>query len=384
MKKNMMTILAMILAATVLMSACTAPAENPANANGAVGTILLSVNPEIEISYDRNGLVIELEGINDDGKTILASYEDFQGKSCETVVAELVNLIYQSGTVELEMDGKPKNIVVKLEEGSAYPNEAFLNSVAQSIRTAVADQGGQSDTMIVDRTDLDQNGLIGLEKAKELVLAQLNFTEADFTNKEYELDDGRYELEFTVDGIEYEYEVDAYTGKILKAQAEKDDDVAPPASNTGSATNAAITLEEAKALVFAHLGVTEDQMTRKEFKLDDGKYEIDFTIGTTEYDVDVDPATGKILKIEKEIDDDAAPPASNTGSATNAAITLEEAKALVFAHLGVTEDQMTRKEFKLDDGKYEISFHIGNMEYEAEVDPATGNILKIEKEIDDD
>ena len=33
-----------------------------------------------------------------------------------------------------------------------------------------------------------------------------------------------YEVEFTADGYEYEYEIDASSGKILKKEKERDDD----------------------------------------------------------------------------------------------------------------------------------------------------------------
>ncbi len=364
MKKKILTVLAAILAAALLMSACGTVAQD----NGAVGSIMLSVNPEIEIEYNRHGLVVELEGINEDGKTVLSQYTDFEGKTCQQVMEDLVQLIYDAGCFELELDGNPKNIVIKLEEGSAYPSDDFLNELAAGIQAVVESRGSKSDTMVVDSKDLDKNGLIGLEKAKELVLAQLNFTEADFTEKEYELDDGIYELEFTVNGVEYDYEVDGRTGKILKADMENNDDWNEPVITPN------LTMEEAKALVFAQLGVTEDQLTRKEFTYDadDGKFELDFCHNGTEYEYEVDGRTGKILKTEKEHD--------STPAGPTPALSAQEAKALVFAQLGITEADISFLTCELDDGKYEVEFHFGNMEYDYEVDAATGKILKAEKE----
>ncbi len=364
MKKNYLTVVAAILVITLLLTAC---GTQPTVQNGAVGTILLSVNPEIEIGYDRQGLVVEVEGVNEDGRDILLHYTDYEGKTCAQVTSELVQLIYDAGCFQLELDGNPKNIVVKLEEGSAYPNDAFLTEVADSVRTVVNNQGGKSDTMVVDRKDLNEKGLIGLEKAKELVLAQLNLEEASFTDKEYELDDGVYELEFTENGVEYEYDVDAKTGKILKSEKEKDDkddkdDVNIPA---------AITLEDAKKAVFAKLGITEAQAERLRTEYDEGKYEIDFYIGTTEYEFEVDGQTGNILKSEQDQDgkDDVNIPA---------AITLEDAKKTVFDKVGITEAQAERLRTEYDEGKYEIDFYVGTTEYEFDVDGQTGKILKQE------
>lgn len=190
----------------------------------ATGTILLSVNPEIEVEYDANGLVIEIEGRNDDGKTIITNYEDFEGKACTEVVSELVQKIYDGGYFANQVDGHDKNIVIKLEDGSTCPNDDFLEEVAAGVRKTVSEYGVKSNAMVVDNDDLDDQGRIGIEKAREIVLAQLGLTNGTFSEGEYDLDDGVYELEFVVDNIEYEYEVDAVTGKVLEADQEHNDD----------------------------------------------------------------------------------------------------------------------------------------------------------------
>jgi len=78
--------------------------------------------------------------------------------------------------------------------------------------------------MTVSEGDLEDAGHIGQNKAKELVLAQLGLESASFRDHEYELDDGVYEFEFTAGGVEYEYEVDARTGKVLEADIDGNDD----------------------------------------------------------------------------------------------------------------------------------------------------------------
>ena len=193
-------------------------------ADGAAGAVLLSVNPEIEVEYDKNGIVLEVEGVNDDGKNVVSGYTGFEGKDCQTVVSELVREIYEDGYFENTVAGRAKNVVVKLEEGSAYPNQQFLDDVANGVRSAVESCGVDLVPVPVSDEDYAQNGYIGLEKAKEIVLAQLGLSEATFTERDYELDDGVYELEFTSGGVEYEFEVDAVTGKVLEADYDRNDD----------------------------------------------------------------------------------------------------------------------------------------------------------------
>ncbi len=384
--KKLLIALAAILALTLALSACTPAAHAPSEdglaaqpGNGAVGTLLLSLNPEIEIEYNKEGLVVEIEGKNQDGKELLLTYKDFEGKEVKQAMAELVEAIYASGKFELKLEGNDKNIVVKLEEGSAYPDEKFLEEVAAAIRQVVAQQGKQSETVVVDQKDLNSKGLIGLEKAKELVLAQLGLDEADFVRKDYELDDGIYELEFTVGNTEYEYEVDGYTGKILKADVEHNDDwnqqpAEPPVSP-------AITLEEAKAIAFAHLGITEADTYNREYELDKGIYELSFHVGNTEYDVDIDAATGEILRADQEVENDRYDGDRNDDVPTGTTgITLEEAKAIAFAHLGITEADTHDRDYDLENGRYELSFHVGSTEYEIKIDAATGEVLRVDQE----
>ena len=200
------------------------PAPQSSSDKDAAGVVLLSVNPEIEVEYDRSGLVLEIEGINDDGQTVAAALDNYTGKDCPTVVKELVKEIYQSGYFDQTVDGHSKNIVVRLEEGSRYPDDDFLEQVAEGVREAVKACGISSAAMTVQSDDLDDQGRIGQEKAKELVLAQLGLRGASFHDHEYDLDDGIYEFEFAVGGVTYEYEVDARTGKVLEADIDGNDD----------------------------------------------------------------------------------------------------------------------------------------------------------------
>lgn len=65
--------------------------------------------------------------------------------------------------------------------------------------------------------------------------------------------------------------------------------------------------EEAKNIAFKDAGVSEQEVTQLSVHLDtdDGvtKWEVDFHVGQREYDYDIDPATGAILKGKSEIDD---------------------------------------------------------------------------------
>ncbi len=223
--KAPLTLTASAVLALSLLAGCGAQTdERSSSGNEAVGAVLLSVNPEIEVEYDEAGLVLEIEGLNEDGRTVVEGEKDYQGKDCRTVVRELIREIYDDGYFGGTLDGQTKNIVLKLEEGSVYVSDEFLQDVADAAREAVQGCSIGAKVMTVSEGDLDDDGRIGQNKAKELVLAQMGLEHASFRDHEYELDDGVYEFEFTADGVEYEYEVDARTGKVLEADIDGNDD----------------------------------------------------------------------------------------------------------------------------------------------------------------
>ena len=210
-------------AQSISNAALPAASSEPVSSN-AIGSILLSINPEIEIDYDDKGIVISLEGKNEDGKKVLAEYTDYEGKSCETIVDELVKKIHADGYFEKKVDGYEKNIILKLEDDSLYPDDAFLKNLEQKLQDTIKECNLTSSPILVEKEDLDDKGLITLEKAKEIVLTQLGLSSAEFTKAAYDPEDNTYEMKFTVDGITYEFEVNASNGKVLEAETDTDND----------------------------------------------------------------------------------------------------------------------------------------------------------------
>ena len=247
--KKKMTMLALTLTAALALTACgnqpasaaqtsatapttaptAAPAETPAAAQtAAAGTVLLSVNPEIEMDYDDGGRVLALRACNADGQAVLNGYDGYTGRPCPEVAGELVGRIDAGGYFDETIGGQEKNIVLKLEQGSAQPDAAFLTEMEQAIRTTVERDGIGSRTVALDADDWDDihaaEGYINAEAAQQLLAAQLGRSDLQFVERDYDLDDGDYEIAFVLDGVEYEYEVDARSGKVLEMEADTADD----------------------------------------------------------------------------------------------------------------------------------------------------------------
>lgn len=226
-------VIAAAASALLIFSGCGEAAEAPAGASPAAaaaqeeraGALLLSVNPAIEMEYDTAGDVLALTGLNDDARSVLKGYDSYYGRPVSDVAAELVGEIDEGGYFDAEIAGHERNIVLKLERGSEHP-EGFLTEVETAVRDAVSSRGVASKPVALDEDDYDaryaDRGYISAEAAERLVAEQTGISGENFVVKEYEIDDGDYEIEAIVDGVEYEFEVDAYTGRVT--EVERDDD----------------------------------------------------------------------------------------------------------------------------------------------------------------
>ena len=128
-----------------------------------------------------------------------------------------------------------------------------------------------------------------------------------------ELDEStaHYEVELHTAWGEFEYLVDAYTGKVLSGQkdllatAPAGDATAKPSAPSGTVQD--IGYAKAKSIALNHAGLSENEAYDMEIELDDEDgtlvYEVAFKSGGMEYSYEINAATGAILKHETEIDD---------------------------------------------------------------------------------
>lgn len=110
------------------------------------------------------------------------------------------------------------------------------------------------------------------------------------------------------------------------------------------------------------------------------------------------PANTKTSSVvSSQTDDDAQPlPTAgesvsiNTPQPTDVSgrITEADAKQIALDHAGISESETDRLRVKLDydDGvqEYEVTFYVGNREYDYDINAATGEIRSYDSEIDDD
>ena len=147
-----------------------------------------------------------------------------------------------------------------------------------------------------------------------------------------------------------------------------------------------ITEEQAKEIAASHAGVAVADLTFHSVSLeeDDGRrvYDVEFYSGSTEYDYEIDAATGDILSYDNDVENFSIP--QQQGTATGSYIGEDAAKAAALQRAGLTEDQVRWEKCELDedDGRfsYELEFSSGQHEYECEVEAFTGEILNFEQD----
>ena len=79
-----------------------------------------------------------------------------------------------------------------------------------------------------------------------------------------------------------------------------------------------------------------------------------------------------------------APVKEHTPVSTDQLISMEEAQTIALNHAGVTAEEVTglHTSMDIDNGRqeYEVEFRVGHLEYEYEIDAATGTILSFDKD----
>lgn len=263
--------------------------------------------------------------------------------------------------------------------------------------------GAANAAPITTSGSASQSAYIGLEAAKEAALkhAGVSASDATFVEAEYDYDDGRmvYEVEFHVKGTEYDYEIDAQTGEVVKYKNEQN------GANTGSSgsanTSSFIGESAAKAAALNHAGVSESstKYCNAWLEYDDGRaecYEVEFMAGNTRYEYKIALTSATVLESERESYGGSGSSGQSTGQSgsqtsggsgtSSTDIGAEKAKSIALNHAGVSASQTSemKAEQDWDDGvlEYEVEFKAGGVEYEYTIHGGTGQILKYESDRD--
>ena len=337
-------------------------------ANAVASVVSLDVNPSIELKVNRSEKVLVCTPLNEDAKAILADMSngaDLKGAKLDVAVNAIVGSLVRNGYLDsissaimISVEDKDTARAEKLQreltsavDGVLQTSEAKAAVLTQTLtQDAAREQQARENNISTGKAALvncvlainpslkfDALAKLSVEELKDLAEAgapampigkeaaacaaeqYAGTTALDSVTAEVdpELDESpaHYEVGLHAAWGEFEYLVDAYTGKVLSGQRNlltaastpnettKPSDQKPDPSGTAQDIGHA----KAKSIALNHAGVSENEAYDMEIELDDEDgtlvYEVEFKSGGMEYSYEIDAASGAIFKHEAEIDD---------------------------------------------------------------------------------
>jgi len=146
-------------------------------------------------------------------------------------------------------------------------------------------------------------GLLTMDEAKAIAVKSVGGTVTGI-ELDRELAGDIYEVEVKSKGFEYDLDIDAKTGKVLRTDKDDDDFDNDDSDDKVIVSDGKFITE--KAAVQIAMKQAKGTVTNIELDEENGRviYEIDIKDGKYDYDFDIDAISGKVLKFEKDRDDD--------------------------------------------------------------------------------
>lgn len=278
--------------------------------------------------------------------------------------------------IEVELDFKRGIMVYEVEfKTGGMEYEHLINAITGEIIEDKQKLDDDNDDVIVPEN------AINAQKARSIAFEHAGVAAENVTDFEIDLDRKNgvtvYEVEFRAGDTEYDYVINAQTGEVVSFKKKRE------AASTPE-QKAEITPAKAGEIAFEHAKVSRGEAAdyRSKLENEDGLwvYEIEFRVGKTEYEYEIDAETGRIISAEKETKNEAA-------GGGEVKLTGSQAVAKALEHAGLKAAQVKELECELDyeDGKpvYEIEFKYGGTEYEYEISAYDGSVVSSKTEKDD-
>lgn len=220
----MKKIIALLLAALMLVGVLAGCGKNDTNADQGTtptgegegvsetekaGSLVVTANASVVITYGTDGLVLSAEGVNEEGVGLLESYSEPTGFSC----TELITQIIKDSSARTNL-GRLTYVVVKFDKDSQTPGTNFLESIESAAKKAVEEATPDTKLVMITQEDLDADGNINLATAKTLVEAYLEVEKLDGIDGTDKPVEGFYSFTVTYDGFEESVHVNANTGVV--------------------------------------------------------------------------------------------------------------------------------------------------------------------------
>ena len=403
------------MAACLALVLCTGIATHAIRSNATAGTFTMDVNPSVEYTIAKSGIVKSVRCLNSDAENALSDVT-LGKQSVETALTRTVAAYEACGymengeaTVLISFDSRldanaelkaslSAEIQQALEQADAVGTLVFHSELTENAEAAkIAEEFhvslGRADWILtaanktslptdeVARMSLDEllkfqevsgissvsvSKFISLEEAKKIALKDAKLDELTqkivFTREELSRNQGKpcYLLEFYTGTNQYFYQIDAKSGSIIYA-------------------GKFITLSEAKKIALDDAGCKDKVGFTEETLVSGGiktpYYRLVFADAKTQWTYRIDAVLGIVLeKKQKET--------ATTEIDTADFISLEEAKKIALKDAGLDEATQkivfTREELNRNSGKpcYILEFYTAKKQYSYKVDAKNGSIME--------
>jgi len=366
----------------------------------------IDVNPGVEIVTNKKNKVLEVQSTNQDGASVIDGM-DLKNTELKVAVNALIGSMVQKGYITSDNTGILVTVRNNNEDKANQVKAEVLDdiNVALSTNDIKARVMNQTAKNSVDVDKFAKENSISIGKA----VFVLNLAAKDSSLDAKELakmkvsDIANLVVQKGIDIrdiVDYDSD-DSIWENIADAIEDIDEDARKNAVSTSAAINSAknISVEDAKQIALAHAKIAQSGVTFIKAKLDteDGRqvYDIEFYSGNTEYDYEIDAISGEIVSSDMDIENytipdqtapeatTAAQPKSNNASGD---IGIEKANEIAISHAGLSSGSVSFVKAKIDteDGVkvYDIEFYSGNVEYDYEINAATGAIVSFDQDIE--
>ena len=377
----------------------------------------IDVNPGVEIVTNKKNKVLNVQSTNKDGDSVIDGM-NLKNTELKVAVNALIGSMVQKGyiannntgiLVTVRNDNPEKANKVKEEvlydiNFALYTNDVQANVMNQTFKNTVdANKFARENNISIGKAVFVLNLAAKDSSLDAKELAKMKVTDiANLVVKkgidirdivDYDDDDSIWEN--IADAIE---DIDEDAGISLNKETKPGD-------------KKQIGVEAAKQIALAHAKVAQKDVTfiKAELDTEDGRavYDIEFYSGNVEYDYDIDAVSGEIISNDFDIEDysipaqsaaapqqtevsqqTAAAPAPTTPAANNPSgdIGIERAKQIALSHAGLSQGSVSfvKAELDYEDGVkvYDIEFYSGNVEYDYEINAASGAIISVDRDIE--
>ncbi len=376
----------------------------------------IDVNPGVEIVTNKKNKVLNVQSTNKDGADVIDNM-DLKNTELKVAVNALIGSMVQKGyivnnntgiLVTVRNDNPEKANKVKEEilydiNYALYTNDVQANVMNQTFKnTADANKFARENNISIGKAVFVLNLAAKDSSLDAKELAKMKVTDIANLVAKKGID--------IRDIVDYDDD-DSIWENIADAIEDIDEDAGISMKDTADAGNKQIGIEAAKQIALADAKVALKDVTFIKAELDneDGRavYEIEFYSGNVEYDYDIDALSGEIISNDFDIENysipaqsAAAPQQTEVPQQTAAApvptapdantpsgdIGIERAKQIALSHAGLSQGSVSFVKAELDheDGVkvYDIEFYSGNVEYDYEINAASGVIISVDRDIE--